>query len=71
MEVHLVPLVFGVVGFLAGIGLLLVRVDPEQLARASRRMPGVALFRFPVFRYGAAYLCLAFGAVGIAAAGLF
>ena len=57
---------FAVIAFVAGIGLLLVRVNPEQLAASSRSMPGVALFRFRAFRYGAAFLCLAFGALSAA-----
>ena len=59
-------LVFAVIGFIAGAGLLFARVNPEQLSASSHSMPGFALFRFRAFRYGMALVCFAFAALGVA-----
>jgi hypothetical protein len=63
----IIPLAFAVVALVAGVGLLLVRINPEHLAGSSHSMPGLALFRFRAFRYGAAFACLVAAAVGAAA----
>lgn len=61
-----IPLIFSVLALLAGVGVLLARIDPDQLRGWSRTMPGLALFRFRVYRYTAAAVCIVMA--GIAAA---
>jgi len=39
---------------LVGIALLFVRVDSERLREKIHTNPGLALYRFRVFRYGVA-----------------
>jgi hypothetical protein len=41
-------------GLLVGVGLLLARVDPDQLREKMHTNPGLALYRFRVLRYGVA-----------------
>ena len=63
----LVPGVFALLALVAGIGLLFVRVNAEQLQRSSHSMPGFALFRFRAYRYAAAIVCFGLAALGVAA----
>ena len=62
----IVLLPFALLAIVAGIGLLLVRVDAAELNGSTHSMPGMALFRFRVFRYGAALACLVSALVAIA-----
>jgi len=48
---------------LVGIGVLLVRVDPDQLREKIHTNPGFALYRFRVFRYGVAVALFIIAAV--------
>ena len=61
-----VLLVFVTLALVAGVGLLFVRVDPDQLQRSSHTVPGLALFRFPIYRYAAAVACFVLAASGAA-----
>ena len=61
-----VPVVFALLAFGAGIGLLFVRVNPEQLQASSHTMPGYALFRFRAYRYAAAVFCFGLAVLGVA-----
>jgi hypothetical protein len=51
---HLVRWLLVGLGSLVGVGLLVVRADPEQLREKLHTNPGLALFRFRAFRYGVA-----------------
>jgi hypothetical protein len=51
---QLVCWLFVGLGLLTGVGLLLVRIDPNQLREKARTSPGLALYRFRGFRYGVA-----------------
>jgi hypothetical protein len=62
----LVPVVFALLALVAGVGLLFVRVNPEQLQRSSHSMPGFALFRFRAYRYAAAIFCFGLAVLGAA-----
>ena len=62
----MMSLVFVILAVVAGIGLLLVRVNPEQLSASTHSAPGFALFRFRAYRYGAALFCFALAALGTA-----
>ena len=62
----IVPIVFALLALVGGIGLLFVRVSPEQLQASSHSMPGFALFRFRAYRYSAAIVCFALAALGVA-----
>ncbi len=58
-----------VLGFLIlalGVALLFVRIDRAKLESRMRSNPGLALFRFPVWRFGVALLVIAAGIVLIA-----
>lgn len=46
-----------------GIALFFVRVDRESLAQRAHTNPGFALYRFRLFRYGAAFVLIALAAV--------
>jgi hypothetical protein len=55
MEIkHAMPWLLPGVFVLIGIGVLLVRAVPEQLREKIHTNPGIALYRFRVFRYGVA-----------------
>jgi len=62
----IVPLVFAFLALVAGVGLLLMRVDSEQLHASSRSLPDLALFRFRAYRYGMALVCFTLAAVAVA-----
>lgn len=42
---------------LCGMGLALVQVDPDELYDQRHCMPGMSLFRFPVWRWFSVFLC--------------
>ena len=48
---------------LVGVGLIFVQVDPERLREKIHSNPGLALYRFRAFRYGAALTLFAFAVV--------
>ena len=55
---------FLVVAFITvGVALIFVRVDRENLAQRVRTNPGFALYRFRLFRYGAAFVLIALAAI--------
>ena len=62
----LVPIAFALIGLVAAIGLLLVRIDPGRLEAMSRSMPGFSLFRFRAYCYFVAIACFALAGLGIA-----
>ena len=62
--VGIVPVVFVLLTLVAGIGLLLVRINSEQLEASSRSMPGFALFRFRSYRHSAAFICFCLAVIG-------
>ena len=67
MEAYNLPLLlFAFIALVAGVGLFFARVDPEQLRSSAHPMPGLALFRFRVYRYGVAAACLLTAAFCIA-----
>jgi hypothetical protein len=47
-----------VIGLVAGVGLLCVRVDAEALRRSVHRAPGISLMRFRAVRWIGGLLCL-------------
>ncbi len=63
---NLLTLLFAFFALAVGIGLFFVRVDPEQLRSSAHSMPGLALFRFRVYRYAVAAACLLAAALCIA-----
>jgi len=54
--------VFIVLALGAGLGLVFVRVDKEKLRGSVHSFPGLSLYRFHAFRYGAAIACLTLAA---------
>jgi hypothetical protein len=48
---------------LAGVGLVFVRIDEDQLREKTHSNPGLALYRFRVFRYGAAVVLFVIAAI--------
>lgn len=50
----LIPALFVLIGVL----LLFVKIDPDELAKQSSTSPGLALYRFRAFRYGAAFVLM-------------
>lgn len=58
---QLIWLFMGAFGLLAGVGLALVKIDRTELKEKSQSNPGLALFRFPAYRWGAAVVCFVFG----------
>ncbi len=51
-------ILFSLVWFLIGIGLIFVKIDADNLKSKSHAMPGLALFRFSLFRWGAVLVCI-------------
>jgi len=49
--------------FAVGVGVLFVRVNPENFRAPSGLMPGLALFRYRIYRYGVAFFCFALSAI--------
>lgn len=62
----IVLLLFAVLALIAGMGLLFVRINPDQLRASFRTAPALALFRFRTYRYAMATLCLAVAALAAA-----
>lgn len=48
---------------LLGVGLLLAKVDRDLLQAKAHTNPGLALFRFPTFRYAVVIGCFIMAAV--------
>ena len=55
--------VLGGLFLLVGGFLAFAKVDTAKLAEKSRTHPGLALFRFPMFRWSAVAILVAFGVV--------
>ena len=64
----LVSYIIGGVAILCGVTLFFVKIDKEDLRSKSHTNPGMALFRFPLWRYGQAVVCILFGILWIAVA---
>lgn len=58
-----INLLLGGLFLLIGGLLAFVKVDAAELVERSHTSPGLALFRFPVFRWGAVAVLLGFGVV--------
>ena len=48
---------------MVGIALLFVSVDREQLTQRAHTNPGLALYRFRLFRYGVSIALIALAAI--------
>ena len=48
---------------LVGVALIFVRVDRDELRAKAHSSPGLALYRFRVFRYGVAIVLFAMAAL--------
>ena len=59
-------IVIGVLVSLSGLGLAFAKTDTKALRKKSHSNPGLALYRFPVWRYGIAVLAVVSGAIIIA-----
>jgi hypothetical protein len=64
---HLVRWLLVSLGLLTGVGLLLVRIDPDRLREKAHTNPGLALYRFRLFRYGVAAAAFIIAAVAFLA----
>ncbi len=53
----LIHWIFIAVPLAIGLALIFVTTEPEELRRLAYWNPGLALYRFRLFRYGAAMLC--------------
>jgi len=53
----LIHWVFIAIALGIGLALIFVTTEPEALRHSARSTPGLALYRFRVFRYGVAGLC--------------
>ena len=53
----LIHWIFIAVPLAIGLALIFVTTDAEELRRSTQSNPGLALYRFRIFRYGAAMLC--------------
>ena len=51
----------GVFALLCGVGLSFVTIDKTELNYKIHTMPGMALFRFPAYRWGAVLMCTLIG----------
>ena len=62
MKIEQVIWIFvGAFGILCGIGLILVKIDKAALEKSTHSNPGLALFRFPLYRWTAAIICILVG----------
>ena len=59
-------LAIGAVLFAIGIAVLFVRVGQEDLRAPSALMPGLALFRFRIYRYGVTICFFVLSAISLA-----
>lgn len=55
--------ILAVLFVLVGVAMLFVRVDRKQLREKIHTNPALALYRFPVFRYGTAAALFVLAAV--------
>jgi hypothetical protein len=62
-ENHLVSWSLVVAFVTIGVTLIFVRVDRDYLAQRAHTNPVFALYRFRIFRYGAAFVLFALAAV--------
>ena len=60
---HLGAWLFIGLAVFVGVALLFVRIDRDQLRQKVHTAPGLALYRFPIFRYGVACACFAMAAL--------
>jgi len=60
-ESQMLCLIFGPVSVLLGIAIIFVKVDRSKLANKVHSAPGLALFRFPAWRWGVALVCISTG----------
>jgi hypothetical protein len=51
----------GAFGLFVSVGLAVVRINRAELKEKSHSHPGLALFRFPAYRWGAAVICFVLG----------
>jgi hypothetical protein len=51
-------ILLGIMAFLCGVGLSLVKIDKEELKSYIHTMPGLALFRFPAYRWFGVIFCI-------------
>ena len=58
-----IDLVLGGLFLLVGVLLAFANVNRASLAERSHTNPGLALFRFPVFRWGTVAVLVVFGVV--------
>lgn len=66
---HIISLIIGFLMILFGIALALVEVDRDKLSTKSRSNPGLALFRFPAYRYFAAVVLICVGILVVVTGG--
>ncbi len=59
---QIIFIAFGIAALLCGVGLSLVKINKEELSGKIHTMPGMSLFRFPAYRWGAVAI---FGVLGI------
>ncbi len=59
--------VIAVMSLISGVGLALVKIDKNELQKRIHSFPQMALFRFPVFRWGIVAVCLAIGTIAFLA----
>lgn len=58
-----ITLVMGCLSLLIGVLLSFVKIDRERLIKGVHSNPGLALFRFPAYRWGMVAVLLVFGVV--------
>ncbi len=58
-------LVLGGMFVLAALGLSLVKVDKDSLESLSHKNPGMALFRFPLYRWSIVLILASAGLVSL------
>jgi|GraSoiStandDraft_32_1057276.scaffolds.fasta_scaffold470344_2 hypothetical protein len=51
----------GAFSLFVSFGLALVKINRSELEMKSRSNPGLALFRFSAYRWGAVLVCFVFG----------
>ena len=58
---QMIFILFGVAALLCSVALSFVTIDKEELRGKTHTMPGMALFRFPAYRWGAVIMCAVIG----------
>ena len=59
----------GGLALIYGIGLAFVHVDNEELRKKAHTNPGLAIYRFPAYRWSVVLLCIVAG-IGLLGVGL-